>query len=334
MAADLRVVVAELLAGGDAEHLADQVDAGDLLGDRVLDLQAGVDLEEADRAVAGHEELARAGADVAGLAEDRLGRLVEARDLVVGQVRRGRLLDELLVAALQRAVAGGDDDDVAVRVGQALGLDVARLVEELLDEALAATERADGLAHGRLVELGDLLDRAGDLEAAAAAAEGRLDRDRQAVLLGERDDLVGVLDRVLGAGRERGVGLLRDVLGLGLVAEALDRGGRRADPDQPGVDDGLGEVGVLGEEAVAGVHAVGAGALGDREDLLDRQVGVAGRGAVERVGLVGEAYEQRIAVGLGVDRDAADAGVLAGADHAHGDLSAVGDQDLGQGLAH
>ena len=33
VAADLRVVVAELLAGGDAEHLADQVDAGDLLGD-------------------------------------------------------------------------------------------------------------------------------------------------------------------------------------------------------------------------------------------------------------------------------------------------------------
>ena len=32
---------------GDAELLAHQVDAGDLLGHRVLDLQAGVDLEEA-----------------------------------------------------------------------------------------------------------------------------------------------------------------------------------------------------------------------------------------------------------------------------------------------
>ena len=50
--------------------------------------------------------------------------------------------------------------------------------------------------------------------------------------------------------------------------------GRRADPDQPGVDDGLGEVGVLGEEAVAGVHRVGAGLLGDRDDLLDVEVGV------------------------------------------------------------
>jgi hypothetical protein len=65
--AQLGVVVAELLAVGDAELLADQVDAGDLLGDRVLDLQAGVDLEEGDRAVLADEELAGAGTDVAGL---------------------------------------------------------------------------------------------------------------------------------------------------------------------------------------------------------------------------------------------------------------------------
>ena len=108
----------------------------------MLDLEPGVDLEEGDGAVLGDEELAGAGADVAGLAQDRLGGLVEALDLVVGEERRGRLLDQLLVAALQRAVAGGDDDDVAVLVGEALGLDVARLVEELLDEALAAAERA------------------------------------------------------------------------------------------------------------------------------------------------------------------------------------------------
>ena len=226
VAADRRVVVAELLAGRDAEHLADQVDAGDLLGDAVLDLEAGVDLEEGDGAVPGDEELAGAGADVPRLAQDRLAGLVEAADLVVGEERRGRLLDQLLVAALERAVAGGDDDDVAVLVGQALGLDVPRLVEELLDQALAAAERADRLADRRLVELGDLLQGAGDLEAAAAAAEDGLDGDRQAVLLRERDDLVGVLDRVLGAGGQGRVGLLRDVLGLGLVAEVLDR--RRA----------------------------------------------------------------------------------------------------------
>ena len=156
VAADLRVVVPELLAGGDPEHLAHEVEAGDLLGDGVLDLEPGVDLEEGDGAVPGDEELAGAGADVPGLLEDRLAGLVERRDLVVGEERRGRLLDQLLVAALQRAVAGRDDDDVAVLVGEALGLDVPRLVEELLDEALAAAERADRLADRGLERVGDL----------------------------------------------------------------------------------------------------------------------------------------------------------------------------------
>jgi hypothetical protein len=133
---------------------------------------------------------------------------------------------------------------------------VARPVEELLHQALAAAEGADGLTNGRLELLGDLLERARDLEAATAAAEDGLDRDRQAELPCELDDLLGVLDRVLEPRGQRCVGLLRDLLGLGLVAEGLDGLRARADPDQPGVEDGLGELGVLGEEAVAGVDRV------------------------------------------------------------------------------
>ena len=71
---------------------------------------------------------------------------VERLDLLVGEERRGRLLDQLLVAALQRAVAGGDHDHVAVGVGQALGLDVPGPVQVALDEALAAAEGGDRLA--------------------------------------------------------------------------------------------------------------------------------------------------------------------------------------------
>ena len=45
--------------------------------------------------------------------------------------------------------------------------------------------------------------------------------------------------------------------------------------------------------------------------------------------LVGDAHVQGVAVGLGVDGDAGQARVLAGPGHAHRDLTAVGDQDLG-----
>ena len=54
----------QLLAGGDHQLLAHQVDAGDHLGDRMLDLDAGVHLDEVEAAVL-VQELERAGAAIA-----------------------------------------------------------------------------------------------------------------------------------------------------------------------------------------------------------------------------------------------------------------------------
>ena len=225
------------LALGDAELLAHQVDAGDLLGDRVLDLQAGVDLEEADRARPcrrGTRRCRRRRTPPRGRCP--CDAAYSCAVCSVGEERRGRLLDDLLVAPLQRAVAGRDDDDVAVGVGEHLRLDVARLVEVALDEALAAAEGGDGLADGRVVQLGDLGLGAGDLQPAAAAAERRLDGHRQAVLGDEREHLVDARHRVGGAGHERRADLQRDVPGGRLVAERGDGGRRRADPGRAGVD--------------------------------------------------------------------------------------------------
>ena len=316
----------EGLAVGDAELLADQVDARGLLGDRVLDLKTGVDLEERDQAVLADQVLDGACAVVAGFLADALGGLVDLLALRVGQERRGRLLDQLLEAALQRAVAGARDDDVAVLVGDDLGLDVARLVQVALDEALAAAERRDGLAGGRVEQLGDLLDGAGHLHAAAAAAERGLDRDRHAVLLGERDDLVGVLDRIRGAGHQRGLRLGGDVAGGDLVAEIADGLRARADPDQVRVDDRLREIGVLRKESVARVDRVGAGLRRRVEQLAEVEVGLRGGLAAERERLIGEPDVWGVGVGFGVHGHARDPGVLGRADHPDGDLSAIGYQ--------
>ena len=208
-----------------------------------------------------------------------------------------------------------------------LRLDVAGVVEVALDEALAAAEGGDGLADRGVVEVGDLVEAAGDLEAATAAAERRLDGDRQAVLLGERHDLVGSRDRVGGAGHLRRSGPLGDVAGRHLVAEGADGRRRRPDPGEPGVDDGLREVGVLGEEAVAGVDRVRTGLAGGVQDLVDDEVALGRRRAAEGEGLVGEAHVQGVPVGVRVHRHGLEPGVLAGPDDADGDLAAVGDQD-------
>ena len=66
---------------------------------------------------------------------------------------------------------------------------------------------------------------------------------------------------VVGCLEDRHAGLRHRSLGLDLGAHRVDRLGRRADPDQAGVLDRAGELGVLGQEAVAGVDGVGAGRL-------------------------------------------------------------------------
>jgi hypothetical protein len=62
---------------------------------------------------------------VGGLAQDALGGLVELGDLGVGEERGRGFFDELLVAALQRAVTGG---------AEVLG----RRVEQFLVQGVAA----------------------------------------------------------------------------------------------------------------------------------------------------------------------------------------------------
>ena len=122
----------------------------------MLDLQAGVHLEEEELAVL-IDELDRAGvvvADGLGRLDRRLAhRLFDAGGQAVG----GGLLDQLLVAALRRAVAGADPHDVAVLVADDLHLDVARPREVALDVDLVAAEerlRSRLRAVHRLLHLG------------------------------------------------------------------------------------------------------------------------------------------------------------------------------------
>ncbi len=89
-----------------------------------------------------------------------------------------------------------------------------------------------------------------------------------------------------------------------LVAHDLDGLGRRPDPDRAGVGEGAGEVGVLGEEPVAGVHGVGAARATISRMRVGVEVALGGRLPAEGVGLVGVPGVGGVAVELGVDRDA------------------------------
>src|SRR6185503_7264504 len=114
----------ERLAATDPDLQLDQIGPGELLGEPVLDLQARVHLEERGLAVA-DQELDRAHADVAdALYEPHRGVHQLALDGGI-EARRRRLLDDLLVAALHRAVAAAERPRGAVRVRDDLRFDVS-----------------------------------------------------------------------------------------------------------------------------------------------------------------------------------------------------------------
>jgi hypothetical protein len=91
----------------------------------MLDLETGVDLEELEVAVPGAEEFCRGGIPEAGSGGDPDGKLVEPAALVAAQAGRGRLLDQLLVPSLERAVPLPDRNDPARVIAEKLDLDVA-----------------------------------------------------------------------------------------------------------------------------------------------------------------------------------------------------------------
>src|SRR5690554_4225493 len=115
---------------------------------------------------------------------------------------------------------------------QALRLNVTRAVKEALHKALAASEGCDCLTRGGVEHLGNLVARAGHLETASAAAECCLNSNRKAVLVRERDHLVGVSDGVLGSRNQGSASALGDVACAYFVAQRVDRVGGRANPYQ------------------------------------------------------------------------------------------------------
>ena len=141
----------QLLARGHAHLLLDEVDAGRELGHRMLDLQARVHLEEIEAALRVGHELDRAGADVAHGGGERHRRLAHVAPQLGAHERARRLLDDLLVAALDGALALAEPGVVPVPVAEYLDLDVARALDELLDVEVGVVEGAPRLV-GRALE--------------------------------------------------------------------------------------------------------------------------------------------------------------------------------------
>ena len=324
----------ETAAGRDVQLRLDQVEVRRRLGDRVLDLQAGVDLEEGERPLARVvEELDRPGADVPDGDRQPLGGRLELLGLARVEQGRRRLLDHLLVAPLHGAVADADRPRRAMAVGDQLDLDVPCPGHQALQEDHAAAEGALGLVAGALVgvlELGSGVDPA---DAPATSASSCLEHERVADPLGCGQRLVQRVDAASAPRRDRHPHLLGEELGADLVAKPAHRVGARTDEGHAEALAQVRERGVLRDEPPPDPDRV-CRAL-DQRPLEDGQVDVgAGRGGTQRVGLVRLPREHRRTFLVGVERDRADrlptalrVQVADGVDQPHRGLAAVHDRN-------
>ena len=172
------------LAGGDKQLQRDQVEPGDGFGHRVLDLQPRVHLHEVVVPVAVEQKFERARAFAGDGLDGRHRRGAHARAQLGRDRRRGRFLDQLLVAPLHRALALAEVDRVAVAIGEHLDLDVPRLDDGLLEDDGGIAERVLRLRLRAAQHLGELGARVHEPHAAPATARYRLDHHRPADALG------------------------------------------------------------------------------------------------------------------------------------------------------
>ena len=242
--------------------------------------------------------------------------------------RRRALLPHLLVATLQRAVALAEMDRIAQPVAEDLDLDVARLLEIFLDIDRVVAEGGLGLGPGGAERVRQVGLGAGHLHAASAAAGCRLDDDRVADLAADALRRVVIGDAALGSRHAGDAQRLGGPLGFDLVAHGADMLGLGADEGDVVILQDLGEAGVLGEKAVAGMDGIGAGDLAGGEQRRNVKIAVARRRRPDADALVGEAHMHGVGIRRGMDRHGGDAEFLGGAQHAERDLAAIGDQDL------
>ena len=222
------------LARGHAQLPFDEIETGDHLGHRVLDLQAGVHLEE-EEAICVRDELHRAGAFVADSPRRGDGGASHGGSAIVIEARRGRLLDHLLMAPLHRAVALEQVDRVAVPVGEHLHLDVPRMRQIALEQHAVIAEGGCGLLPRRVQRGGKFVRVRHDPHAATAAAGHRLDHQREADAVRLVGEECGVLALAMITGQQRHAGFLHQRLGRGLRSHGAHRRRRRPDEDDAGL---------------------------------------------------------------------------------------------------
>ncbi len=249
---------------------------------------------------------------------------------LAGQIWRGRLLDQLLMTALDGTVALADRQRVSEVIGQNLDLDVAWALDEPLQVDRAVAERRLGFRlrqRQRAQHFSFILD---DTHAPATAARDRLDQQRVADLARYLPRLAQVLYRSIAAGYDGHAGLAHELPRLRFVAHQFDHVRPRTDKGHANLGANLGQVGILRQKSVPWMNGVAPGDQRRADDGRDVVVRPRRLRRADADRLIGQPHRQRLSIGIAVRHHRAHTQVVAGAQNPERDLAPVGNQNLAE----
>ena len=277
----------ERLTIGNENLLLHEVDAHNLLSDRMLNLKAGVHLKEVEVLVLIDEELDGTCTHIAhSLGSCHSGSTHLGTELRIEEWR-WRLLHYLLVTALHRALAVAEMHHIAMLVAKDLELDMVRTFDKLLDIDGVVAKARHSLRLAGVVCLGNIFGTVNETHTLATATHRSLDHHREADSLAHAHSLFSRIELILGARNDRNTGSDHVAASLDLVAH-IDHGLRiRAYEGYALSLTATSELSVLAQEAIARVDGIDLMFLGHFDNLIDTKITFVGRSGTNALCLVG-----------------------------------------------
>ena len=246
--------------------------------------------------------------------------------------RRGRFFNDLLVAALHRALTFPEVNGVAVLISEDLNFDVPRPLDKAFEVNFAITKRPLRLAARAVVRRSKFRFRAHQAHAFATPAGSCLQHHGITNLRRRVACFVQRPQRTFGAGNECNAGELHGFSRGSFRAHQFHCRRARADELQTGALTGCGKTRIFREKSVAGMNGFSSAVFCNFDQASYVEISFRSRreAGTQRISFIGLADVQRGTIHIRIHRHCRDAHLMAGTDHAHGNLAAIGDQDFAE----
>ena len=324
----VRDVPRKRFARGDPDLFLHQIAAVNFFGNRVLNLDARVHLHEIKVSIFVDEKFDRSGVFVFDRFRQLDGRVAHFFAKRRRNERRWTFFDYFLIAPLDRAIAFAKMNNSTMTIGDDLKLNVMRIHNQLLDIDVRISERFLRFHSRRVITIHQTRFVVRGAHPTTATARNGFDHHRVTNFLRDLRRFLVVGDNAIASGCHRDAGFASARARHVFVAHFLNHVRRRPNEFDFATLDHFGKVRVLGQKTVTRMDRIDVADLGRAHDALDFQITVRARRRADANRFVGKLHVQGIDVGIGINRERADAELFACANNAQRDFTAVGNQDF------